>query len=326
MALVTTFATTPILRWVYPDHELSRDQIGETSKDTLTQPAPFTIMMCVSDRTVGPGLVKVAAALLGKREERSRLFALHLWNPSDRPSVELRRSGESDRGDESPLTPLLEQAQSLQLDVQPVSFVSADPAEDICRTAQSQQTSLILLGAHKPLWFEGQLSGIVNDVVTQANTPVGVLVNRGLRKIERVLVAYVGGAEELDVLRVAQRLGQTPGVELTILRIHPLGKAKLHNSGDAQPQEATDPLFTQAKLDLQSLRLLTVEHRFPPEAVLAEAQHGYDLVILGMNARWGIEAGMLSPKRRRVLVDSPVSILAIHPPLTESTQSGDSPV
>ncbi len=29
MALVTTFATSPILRWVYPDHELVRDRIAE---------------------------------------------------------------------------------------------------------------------------------------------------------------------------------------------------------------------------------------------------------------------------------------------------------
>jgi Kef-type K+ transport system membrane component KefB len=29
MALVTTFATTPIVRWIYPDHELTRDRVAE---------------------------------------------------------------------------------------------------------------------------------------------------------------------------------------------------------------------------------------------------------------------------------------------------------
>lgn len=54
MALVTTFATTPILRWFYPDHEIARDRLVEPAQASADDAPPFTVMMCVSDATVGP--------------------------------------------------------------------------------------------------------------------------------------------------------------------------------------------------------------------------------------------------------------------------------
>ena len=42
-----------------------------------------------------------------------------------------------------------------------------------------------------------------------------------------------------------------------------------------------------------------------------------------MNARWGLAAGMISPRRQRVLADSPVSILAVHPALAAATERAD---
>jgi hypothetical protein len=80
MALATMFATAPVLRWVYPDHELARDRLVEPAEVTPEGPPPFTVMMCVSDATAGPGLATVAAALMGKRDEPASLFARRSWH------------------------------------------------------------------------------------------------------------------------------------------------------------------------------------------------------------------------------------------------------
>jgi Kef-type K+ transport system membrane component KefB/nucleotide-binding universal stress UspA family protein len=325
MALVTTVATTPILRIVYPESELERDRRPEPPRPARG-PAPYTVMMYVSDEASGPGLATVAAGLLGQRDQPSRLLALHLYPPTDRPSVERRRSGAGRR--EGPLLPLLQQARALMLEIQPLDFVSSDPAEDVCRTAEEQQASLVLLGAHKPLLLEGRLSGAVGDVIAGAKTPVGVLLDRGLKRIRRVLVAYSGGPEDLEALRLAQRLGRAPGVELTFLHVVPPGRGDQPGPGRAQLAaylgEAALRGGGQAVADqglAHPLRMQVVEHESPPVAVLEEARRGYDLIVLGMNARWGIEAGMISPKRRRVLIESPVSILAVHPPLAAAAEA-----
>jgi Kef-type K+ transport system membrane component KefB len=318
MALVTTFATTPMLRWVYPDHEMARDRLVEPAEVVPGEPAPFTVLMCVTDGTSGPGMATLTAALLGKRDAPARLFALHLWHPSDRPSVERRRSDQDDH--EGPLAALVDRARALMLDVRVLGFVSAEPAADICRTAEAKQASLVLLGSHKPLLLEGRLGGTVSDVVANAGTPVGVLVDRGLNKVERVLVAFAGGPEDLAALRLAQRLGRAPGVRITILHVVSPGDAAHPGPGRAQ----VDQVFAEPELGASSIRMHIVAHASPPEAVLEEVRNGYDIVVIGMNARWGLRTGTINLRRQRVLAESPVSVLAVHPPLAVAAEHAHS--
>ena len=325
MALVTTFATSPILRWVYPDRELLRDRPVLTPSEPLPAGAvPFTVMMCVADSRVGPGLATLASALLGRRDEPARLVALHLFHPTDRPSVELRRQhGAEPHG---PLAPLLTRAEELMLEVRPLSFVSAVPAEDIRRTAEAKQASVLLLGAHKPLLIEGSLGGTVGSVAAESHCPVGVLIDRGLRAVNKVLVAYAGGPEDLAALELARRMSRAPGVELTLLHVVPPGNRGTVGKGRVQIAETLrTPVPSRAAqndlLDVPdaeasggSLRVRIVEHPSPPDVVLEESQKGYDLIVLGMHARWGLD-GRVSLRRRRVLAESSVSILAVHPPV-----------
>ena len=335
MALVTTFATSPVLQWVYPEREFAKDR-PLLSTDLATESAPpFTIMISVSDSTTGPGLASIAAALVGKRDEPARLYALHLWDPSDRPSVELRRH--KSRTDQGPLGPLLESARGLMLDISPLGFVSTDLAADICRTAEAKQASFLLLGAHKPLLLEGRLSGTVSEVVARSSCPVGVLVNRGLDKVARVLVAYAGGPEDLAALELARRIGRAPGTSLTLFHVVGPGASAEPGKGRGQIAGAlqdmaqgrretrapTDQVFEEPDLEAGSVQVRVVEHESPPDAVLEEARRGYDLVILGMHAKWGLGAGLISWRRRRVLAEAPVSILAVHPPAGATAPRSD---
>jgi Kef-type K+ transport system membrane component KefB len=49
MALVTTFATTPVLRWVYPDGELARERLGGPAAMAPGETARFPVMMVVPE-------------------------------------------------------------------------------------------------------------------------------------------------------------------------------------------------------------------------------------------------------------------------------------
>jgi Kef-type K+ transport system membrane component KefB/nucleotide-binding universal stress UspA family protein len=333
MALVTTFATSPLLRAVYSDEQLARERASEPAPAMAEANPPFTVMMCVSDATAGPGLVTVAASLVESREKAARLFALHLWGPTDRPSLDLRRSDAESAG---PLEPLLEHARKLNLDVRPLGFVSVEPALDIRRTAAAKRASLLLLGAHKPLLLAGKLSGTVNDVVMEAHCPVGVLIDRGLKKIARILVAYAGGPEDLAALELARRMGRSPGTSLTLFHVVHPGESDRPGKGRSQIAEALremsganarasgeknsnelDQVFAEPGADSGAVRVRVVEHASPPDAVLEESRRGYDLVVIGMHARWGLGAGIISLRRRRVLAEAGVSILAVHPPLGE---------
>ena len=288
MALVTTFATSPVLRWIYPDRFFRGVEVPTTS--------PFTVLMCVSDRTSGRGLAAVSAAL-----GVARRVALHLRPPTDRPSAERPRE------EAGPLTQLVDRAGELGVEVTPIEFASADPAADICGTATTQKADLLLIGWHKPLLLEGRLGGKVHDIVSAAPCPVGVLVDRGLVEVRRILVAFAGSDADRAALELARRLGQRAGVELTILHVVAPGHAEQPGSGRAQVTE----IFTDPELAMP-MRFSVVEHDSPPDAVLA-ASAGFDLLLVGMGARWGLETGGLSLRRERLLLEAPISILAVHP-------------
>jgi Kef-type K+ transport system membrane component KefB/nucleotide-binding universal stress UspA family protein len=307
MALVTTFITTPLLRWVYPDKELAQDRLPEPRLVSTTAP-PYTALMCVADPRTGPGMVTVVNALLGPSKANSRLFALHLSNPSDRPSAELRELRPEPGA--AVLAPLLKRAQDLSVDIRPISFVSAEPAEDICRTAEAKEAAVIFLGWHKPLWAEGRLAGTVSEVLERAESGVAVLVDRGLKQVQRILVPFAGAKEDVHALRLAKRLAQVPGNTLTLLHV-----AAPNDKGKALREKAqVEEILKEAGPEL-SVQIRSVEHSSGQEAVLRESKAAnYDMLILGMAPQWGMSTHLLSLRRERLLSASPISVLVVRGP------------
>ncbi len=156
----------------------------------------------------------------------------------------------------------------------------------------------------------------MTEVVTTSRRPVAVLVDRGLQQLRRVLVAYVGGSEDRAALEVARRLSRAPGVTLTMLHVVSPGHSDEPGRGRAQVAEVvSNELVPSPESDAEQLRLKVVEHESPAQAVLGEAADGYDLVVLGLNPGFGLEDGFISLRRRRVLEETTVSILVVHPPL-----------
>ncbi len=298
MALVTTFVTTPLLRWMYPTEELARDRVV-LPLPVEPGPAPYSVLMCVSHGQAGPGMATLARSLTGG-EEGAQLHALHLVSPE---RASLRPEQQRDPEEDSALTPLLWRAESLGLSVRPLSFVSAEPAQDICRTAKARRADLVLLGWHKPLFSQTVLGGTVRQVMQEACGPVAVLVDRGLADdVRRVLVPFVGSQHDRAALALARRLMRQSGAEVTVLHVTSDGDG--HGAAQAQ----VDALFPESE---GGVTLKAVRSAAPDEAALDEARRGYDLVIVGMGAQWGLEDKVFGLQRERIVRDVPGSMLVV---------------
>lgn len=300
MALVTTFITTPLLRWMYPPEELARDQVAP-APDVALAPASYTVLLCVSHGQAGPGMAVLSRALSGERNE-ANLYALHLLSP-DRV---LRT-----RGDEpadvtgGALAPLMGRAEKLGLSVRTLSFVSSEPARDICRTAQAKRADLVLLGWHKPLFSQTVLGGTVHEVMQEAGGTVAVLVDRGLSQVRRVLVPFVGSRHDRAALGLARRLFKQAGAEVTVLHV-----TSPEGSGAGRAQ--VDELFPSE--ESAAVKFKVVRHASPEEAALEEAKAGYDLVVVGLGAEWGLEDRLFGVQRERIVRDAPASLLLVRHP------------
>lgn len=257
MALVTTFMTTPLLQRVYPP-------------DTRTTlPEGFSILMCVAFDRSGPGMALIAGALVGKQTPADRLYGLQLHRPAERTSTLLEGDGEdSSRA----LDPLLERSRAHGLSVRPMSFVSGEPARDICSVAEVKDVDLILLGWHKTLVGQAFLGGTVHDVMRGAPADVAVLVSRDLQAVRRVLVPFCGSAHDRAAVRLARRMAYAAGAEVTVLRIRPRD-ATLPADADTFLREiAHGPLTVVDELDEGNRAL---------DLVVKAAAAGHDLVVVG---------------------------------------------
>jgi Kef-type K+ transport system membrane component KefB/nucleotide-binding universal stress UspA family protein len=308
MALVTTFLTTPLLRLIYPPEELVLQPAVPVLADA---PEPFTLLMCVSHGQAGRGMLTLGRALTGGPMTPTRLYALHLIPPTERASYHLRHSPALPEArpsrDGDTLAPLLEQARRLDLEVRPLSFVSSEPGTDICRTAEAKRADLIVLGLHKPLFSQTVLGGTVHEVMQEAGSDVAVLVDRGLEQVRRVLVPFIGSRHDRAALGLARRLLQGSGVEVTVL--HVTSPEPRHGHGTSH--RLVEELFPGPS---GQVHFQVVAHASPEDAVLEEAARGYDLVVVGVGAEWGLEGGLFGLHRERLVRDSHTSLLVVRQP------------
>jgi nucleotide-binding universal stress UspA family protein len=312
MALVTTFMTTPLLKWLYPPDEMAKDRIDVVPVTPTAAPAPFTVLTCVSHGQAGPGLAQLSHALTAGEASRAQVYALHLVPSTERASLHLKQDSEPPQ--EGALAPLLGRARALGLDVRPLSFISTEPGTDICRTAEAKRADLILLGWHKPLFSRTVLGGTVHEVMQGAGSDVAVLVDRGLKGIRRILVPFIGSPDERAALGLARRLLRQEGAEVTLLHV----VEPERTAARSETQARVEDLFPE---EAGRVRFQVVAHASPEEAALEEARKGYDLVVVGVGARWGLESHLFGLHRERIIQECPASLLIVRHPVAATAEA-----
>ncbi len=305
MALVTTFVTSPVLEWVYPQSLLERDALAAAPEpaDLVPVAPPYRVLVCVASGRSGPGLVTLAGALQGRGDGNGAIEALHLLRANDRASFILEQ--EHDDGNDNGLRPLLDRAHHLGLRVRPTRFVSGEPAHDIARVAEVKRADLVLMGWHRPVVSQTMLGGIVHDVMKGAGGAVGVFVDRGLDAPRRVLVPYRGSPNDRAALGLAARLMTHAGSEITVLAMRGANLA----AGGGDPLEQA--LAEAFGADPGRVARLQCDADNVVAAVLEESGRGYDLVVVGVGRDWGLEQRLVGLQPERLMHESPTSLLVV---------------
>jgi nucleotide-binding universal stress UspA family protein len=297
MALFTTFITTPLLQKVYPPEELAKDLLEPVQAAPAV--AGFGVLMCVASETSGPGMATIAGALLGKQEPTDRLYGLQLLRPSERTSSLIDAAPPVEG---SALGPLLMRSQQHGLQVRSLSFVSSDPAHDICNVAEVKAVDLVLLGWHKPLLSQALLGGTVHEVIVGARADVAVLINRGLTTVRRVLVPFHGSTHDQAAAGLARRMAALTGAALTILHIR-----------DGGPISAPAAALLRELAGVEGATIVeknAAGHDPSDDVIAAAADH--DLVLVGAAPEWGLAGGNFGLQREDLLQRCPTSLLVVH--------------
>ena len=194
MVLVTTIATSPVLRRIYPAEAAMRDALAAADPTPARPRASYRMLTCISSSPAGPPLVGIASALSGDGAE---VIALHLASEDDASDV---------------LDPALARAGELGLTARPLAFVSDNPAGDIVRVADLREADLVLLGA---------LGDVAQGVLQHAEATVAVFVDRGLAGAPARVLVRQGTAGDRAALALAERIQRRTGAGMTVVHESP---------------------------------------------------------------------------------------------------------
>ncbi|MFN8641487.1 MAG: cation:proton antiporter [Candidatus Binatia bacterium] len=183
MALVTTFMTSPLLAWIYPQEPVAP-----------RAPAPradaSTVLIAVAAAASGPPLLQAALALVPAA--RMRVIALHLREAGER-SI----SGDARRplDDDALQAPLLATAAAHDA-AQPLSFFSRDLGRDIA-AARDGAADLVLVGWRQPPTRRRAAPGAtLTSLLEETAAVVAIHVARAPRPWRRVAARCDGGPDD----------------------------------------------------------------------------------------------------------------------------------
>ena len=289
MALVTTFMTTPVLAWLYPDRLLQQE--AETDGGVERE---YAVLVPVALPSSGPGLLRAAAAV--SPVPNPEVYALHLRRAADQSLTRVGSTGPA--AEREALAPLLEAAAETAADVHPLSFVSRDPGGDIREVAHAKAVDLVLMGWHKPVLSRSVLSGTVAQVLSHARADVVVYLERTTGPWRRVLVPYQGGIHDRRALEIAGRLAQRHDAEVTLLHV-------------VAPESADREGLRTIAGSFEGVHLRVVGSDAPLDVAVAVAQEGFDLALVGLSETWGLDSSPFSTRHERLVDETDASVLIV---------------
>lgn len=169
MALVTTFATTPILEWIYPQDRFG--VVSEEEEEVYLQAADpastYSIVVPVANPDSQLGLLQMAQSLTLPEASASRIYPVNLVRLGDEYSFESLPEQAEKLVSQSRerLDALVRRVIVKHQQVHSMSQLSDDIPGDIRRITQAYHADLVLLGWHRPTFTQDLLGGNVRPIL-----------------------------------------------------------------------------------------------------------------------------------------------------------------
>lgn len=132
---------------------------------------------------------------------------------------------------------------------------------------------------------------------------------------DRLLIPYPPDSPDVNVATYGIELAQEFGADVTVLSIvdQPQKRDQIRSDPEADAREATDSVLELAEdRQLRGDRVIT-EGQAAEEIINAVAEHNIDLVVMGTQARTGVDRVILGSVAESVVRQSPVPVMTVTP-------------
>jgi len=263
MALVTTFMTTPLLRWIYPPTAMMAADLVEPVEAPVHAMPAFTVLACPFEAQTARSMHRLAAGLGG---DKALLVAAHVTRPPIATPINSTRSSAT-------INPPTACSRSSARAPRPCRSPSGRSLHQHGsgrrhpRLGRDRDADLIVLEGHRPLFSNSWLGGMVGQVVDRAKSPVGILFDRkvgAIRSRPRPLPRHRARSPGAGP---RERLMANAGAQVTVL--HVIRPRKYSNWPlNRESARATLEAFQDRHGEVV---LKTIEHESPVLAALAES-------------------------------------------------------
>lgn len=234
MALFTTFMTTPAVMAIYKPAMYNGRKVQQSTTHPCDEFKEFRVLACVHGNRDVSSLVNFIEMIRGGTKKSAlKLYILHLVELTERfSSIIMARAsalpfGCSSIAPDSVSVAFETYGQLGRVQVRAMKAVSAMSSmhEEVFRVAGEKQASLVVVPLVENMGVEWR--AVKQKVLEKSPCTVAVLVDRGLSRRAsqegteevgwKVCVVFFGGPDDREVLQLAGRMVEHPGVELTVM-------------------------------------------------------------------------------------------------------------
>jgi Kef-type K+ transport system membrane component KefB len=221
MALVTTFATTPILHFIAPREEFLAEEslLEPAAKLRLVHPIRQGILVPVSNPEKVRALLEIALSATAAEDLPPRVAAF-VRRPVGGIRSGLREVEHRVVPRSEALSAALDYALERKVAIVPQASWTEAPARDIIQLATEIRVAWILLGFHRPVFGADFRGGAVAEILQGVGTlplNVGIVINATDHSIERISAVIDHTSDGWATLDLATRVAQRRGCALEVI-------------------------------------------------------------------------------------------------------------
>ena len=244
-----------------------------------------------------PDLLRLGRYIATGRDDGGTVTGLHLVRVPLQTPLETARERFTERPSlEETIADLVEQARhDAEADganghrpveetaIEPVIDVAHDVFGSLIEETQDRRADMLLMGWQGGFNVSRIYKSPVQQIVRGLNADVGVLKNRGLASVDRILLPWGGGMHAQLGLEIAVRIARSTHASVDLLRVVRPGV-----DADAE-KDALVRTVEQIVGHDSDIRYQVRESESVTEGIEAAlADNGYDLTIIGASREWSV--------------------------------------
>ncbi len=310
------------LFWLPPE-EVEKEEVEEwiPSKRPLNTKSPRHLVTALANPEHETDLLRLAQFISAGKEEPGIVEGMHLIHvPYQTPISTIREKLEQRPSIQRKIDTILEQSSQASVHIKngfkdilkKTDFRSVtDAAHDvfgamISENPKNREADMLLMGWQGGFSVGRIYNSPVQRIIKNLKADVGILKNRGLEKIDSILLPWGGGLHAWLGLELAVRIARIHDAELKILRLVREG-TNIDNERESL-LETIDPLvndFDKLNLDIRLAEDVT-------SGIMADFENdAHDLVIIGASREWGIRNVLIGTIPDIIADRAPCSVLMV---------------